>query len=150
MTQKEQRTVMIVMVSLIVVLVISISYIWYSEANRPLFGRNAASYGEIIELEKELVEARSIVDSLTKIQETVPSYELRRQPADSLLCKTCPNVENINGIYFELLGTFHTPDEARFLAAQLLKIGVHDIKIFHRNGLTADEVMMFDTLSTAR
>ena len=147
MTPKEQKTVMVVMVSLIVILVISISYIWFSETKRPLFGRNAASYNENAEMVKELSQARNIIDSLTGLQETRPSFELRREPPDSALCKTCPHVENIHGKYYELIGTFHSAEEARFLASQLLRLGVHSIKIFHRSGLQAEEIILYDTLN---
>jgi hypothetical protein len=150
MTPKEQKTVMITMVSLIVLLVMSFSYIWYSETNKPLFGKNASKNNDINELEIELSKARSIIDSLVKLQDTVPTFELRRQPPDSLLCITCPYVENINGKYYELLGTFHSAEEARFLASQLLKNGIQAIRIFHRNGLQAEELLLYDSLSLSK
>lgn len=145
MTSKEIRKIMIVMVTLIVFVVMSICYIWYSQSVRPLFGRSANSHEEILELEVELQHSKLIIDSLSNIQETAPAFELRRQPPDSLLCKTCPNVENINGVYYELFGSFHTANDARFLAAQLLKVGVHSIKIFRRTGLQAEEILLADT-----
>ncbi|MBI3235259.1 MAG: hypothetical protein HYZ42_14690 [Bacteroidetes bacterium] len=147
MSPKEQKTVMIVMVSLIVLLVMSLSYIWITEQNIPLFGKNLRNKLEIQELEEELKNSRQIIDSLSKIQETVPSYELRRHQPDSLLCKNCPSVENINGKYYELYASFHTADDARYLVSQLLKVGISNLKIFHRNGLQAEEVLLIDTLN---
>lgn len=140
------RRVMWVMVSLIVVMVMLVTYIWLSGAGYYLPGRKYSQFNDLKQIESELKTAKEIIDSLTDIQEAIPPYEVRVKQPDSVICDGCPFVEKINGGYYELFGSFHHPDDARFLVSQLLRNKIHNIFIFKRQGLQAIEIPLNDSI----
>jgi hypothetical protein len=140
MTPNQQKPIIAVMVSLILLCVMLISYIWFTETRYPLFGNNSRIYNEKEALEDELEAIQRVTDSVQHLYAGPrPKWEVSQLIADSLVCKTCAGVEKLNDHYYQLLGTFQTAEDARFLSGQLLKMGLKDLKIFRKEGLKTDE-----------